>query len=88
MSHYIYMYFYMQLPAAIQRRPAKGLLMNNEHTDINEPSAEEADGTPDEGAPADRRPLGYWLRAVDALSPASSRPRSTARASPDAIGCC
>ena len=40
--------------------------MNNEHTDFNEPSAEEGDGAPRESAPADR-PLGYWLRAVDAL---------------------
>ena len=41
--------------------------MNNEDTNINEPSAEGADGDAREGAPTDRRPLGYWLRAVDGL---------------------
>jgi len=41
--------------------------MNNEDTDFNEPSDEGTAGTPTEGVPADRRPLGYWLRTVDGL---------------------
>ena len=41
--------------------------MNNEDTNINEPSDEGTDGTPGEGVPTDRRPLGFWLRTVDGL---------------------
>ncbi len=41
--------------------------MNNEDTNINEPSQEGVDATPEEGTPTDRRPLGFWLRTVDGL---------------------
>ncbi|HWM15940.1 MAG TPA: hypothetical protein VNP97_05070 [Microbacterium sp.] len=41
--------------------------MNNEDKDFNEPSDEGTAGTPGEGLPTDRRPLGYWLRTVDGL---------------------
>ena len=41
--------------------------MNNEDTDFNESSDEETAGTPDEGVPTERLPLGYWLRTVDGL---------------------
>lgn len=40
--------------------------MNNEDTDFT-PSDEGTPGTAPEGVPTDRRPLGYWLRAVDGL---------------------
>jgi len=41
--------------------------MNNEDTDFNEPSDEGTAGTPREGVPTNRRPLGFWLRTVDGL---------------------
>jgi hypothetical protein len=40
--------------------------MNSEDTDST-PSDEGTPGTAPEGVPSDRRPLGYWLRAVDGL---------------------
>ena len=49
--------------------------MNDEDTNINEPSQEGDDGTPEEGVPTDRRPLGYWLRTVDGLHHARVRRR-------------
>src|SRR6478736_10447387 len=52
-------------------RPPKGLRMNDQNFDTT--GDDSPDTTPTEGAPeADRiptdgRPLGFWLRAVDAL---------------------
>jgi hypothetical protein len=40
--------------------------MNNEDTNVD-PSEEGTADTAPEGVPADRRPLGFWLRTVDAL---------------------
>jgi hypothetical protein len=40
--------------------------MNNEDTNVY-PSEEGTAGTAPEDVPADRRPLGFWLRTVDAL---------------------
>jgi hypothetical protein len=40
--------------------------MNNEDTNVD-PSEEGTAGTAPEGVPTDRRPLGFWLRTVDAL---------------------
>ena len=41
--------------------------MNNEDSDFTPPSDEGTAGTASDGVPTDRRPLGYWLRTVDAL---------------------
>src|SRR5688572_30245270 len=62
MSHYIYMFFYMQFGGPLES-PRKGILMNDEDTDFNAPSDEGDHDTASEGA----RPIGYWLRAVDRL---------------------
>jgi len=60
MSHYMYMLFDMYLEKSLARpwgRTTKGLPMNTDNENIED----------NENAPAaDARPLGYWLRTVDA----------------------
>src|SRR5690349_8514874 len=74
MSHCIYMHFDMQ--SATASRPERTFHMNteNENPQNQDPNPGPADqtgadeaGTGGAGDPGERRPLGYWLRAVDAL---------------------
>jgi hypothetical protein len=62
MSHYMYMLFDMYLreePRAAMGRTTKGLPMNTENENIEDNDYENSPA-------ADSRPLGFWLRTVDA----------------------
>ena len=66
MSHCMYMHTDMYWSAGLLRRLPRGSPMN----DINPEISPEPEGTPDsaeERLPTSPRPLGFWLRAVDAL---------------------
>lgn len=66
MSHYIYMLFDMystKSPGGLPCRTTKGLVMSDEYDNNQNENAEPQSS---EENTADGRPLGYWLRTVDA----------------------
>ena len=63
MSHYIYMFFYMQI-----RRPSRAATERTSHEQRRHSTSTPPSDEGDHGAASEAaRPIGYWLRAVDRL---------------------